>query len=284
MKLFNLIALVAVSSSAFALPVERRDLFGVSAVCVAAIKAQMDACVPSGKVTLDNLESACSTYNSLKCKAFFKTSISSITGCGGEAKEVIQSLEKSVKTTVANSLELKCAKDNNGNICPISKYVIENGNVAKDQNDQAWKDAVNATCGSKSCVEAFTDFSENIADTSGFSQAIVSGILGTVGFDTIPNSNPDLVKSTADIVKGNQCGSTGTNSTNNTNSNNGNNGTNNTNGNNGNNGTLTNVNNGSTVQNTSNQANNSNDDSSDATTIKGTLSLAVVFALFVLLL
>jgi len=204
MKFFNLITLVATSSSAFALPVEKRDLFGVSAVCVAALKAQMNACIPSEKVTTDNLESICSTYNSLKCKAFLKASISSIPGCDGEAKEVIESLERSVKTTVANSLDLKCAKDDSGNICPISKYVIENGKVPDDENDQAWKDAVNSTCQSKPCSEAFTNFSENIADVSGFSQSIVT-VLGTVGFDSIPNSNPDLVSNTAETIKENKC-------------------------------------------------------------------------------
>jgi len=149
MKLSALVTLVATSSAVFALPFEKNNIPSISSDCASAIKSKISECVTSEKITLSNLDSICSAYKSDKCQSFFNSSISSIDGCGSEESIILTAVEKYIKLKVASVLNLKCAKDEDGNICPISNYVIQNGDVPSDSTDPSWQQAVNDTCKSK---------------------------------------------------------------------------------------------------------------------------------------
>lgn len=280
MKFSALFTLVT-ASSALALPFEKRDIPGVSSDCYNALKSQFNDCLTSEKITFSNLESVCSAYKSEKCQNFFNSSISNIDSCSNEVKTVLESVEKTIKSNVSRIINLKCAKDENGNICPISNYVIANGDIPSDPNNPEWKQAVDETCKSKACSEAFINYSDStVNNDNGVSQAVAGGILNGVGVDTAPTGNVDVIKSTADTIKANSDATGSTDATGTT-------GTTGTTGATGN----TDANGNGATQGNTNQANGSNNNNtanatSDATnlTFKATFALAVVYALSTLLL
>ena len=275
MKFSTLVSLVAASSAALAFPFKKKDIPGVNVECVTAIKAQISDCITSEQITFSNLESICSAYKSEKCQTFFNSSISSIPACSGEVKDVVNSVEKSIKLHVASVIDLKCAKDENGNICPISNYVIQNGDIPSDPSDPNWQQAVQDTCKSKACSEAFinyTNTTNNNNNSNDVNQTIVNGVIGGTGIDNTPVVNPNIINNAADTIKNTQ----GDNIGNGTTSANGITGANGTTGVNG-------TTNGTTGQGTTNQANsNNNNSSSDATSLKASLTLAVVFTIYTL--
>jgi len=249
MKLSALITLVASSSVVLALPFEKNNIPNISSDCASAIKSQIGDCITSEKITLSNLDSICSAYKSDKCQNFFNSSINSIEGCSSEASIIVTAVEKYIKLKVASVLNLKCAKDENGNVCPISNYVIQNGDVPSDSTDPNWQQAVQDTCKSKTCSDAFIDYTNNTINNNGVNSEVMGAILGST--DTIPIVNTDVITDAADTIKNNGGGQ-----------------------------------NQGSGQGTSSQANDANDSnndqSSDATSLKATL--AVVLALFTLLL
>ncbi|OUM66409.1 hypothetical protein PIROE2DRAFT_59381 [Piromyces sp. E2] len=257
----------------------------------------------------NNLESICSTYKSENCQNLFKSGIGKIDACSNEVNTIIETLEKTIALSVTSVIDLKCAKDENGNICPISNYVITTGNVPEDPNDDKWKQAVSETCKSKSCSDAFINYG-NTTTNNNVNQSIVNGILNETGVGGgVPTVNTDVVQNTVDTIKNSQgdnngatgatgntgatgatgaTGSTGTTGTTGDNGNNGASGVNGATGGNGNATTGTTNGNAGNGQGNVNQGNSTNPSNatSDASTLafKGTLTMAVVYVLSTLLL
>lgn len=294
MKFTTLVTLIAASSAAFALPYEKRGLSATDLACAAAIKSEVSGCISSEKITLSNLDSVCSTYKSDKCQNFFNSnSLGTNLACGSAVKSTLETIKKAIKLHAASVIDLKCAKDENGNVCPISNYVIENGNIPSDSSDQKWQDAVNETGKSKNCSESFNNFANNYKNNADGA----SSLNDVIGGDLTPEANTDVLNDATNTINNAQSGNTGangdngangannangTNGTNGTNSPNGTNGTNGANGANSPNGTNGTGNVGS-GQGTPNQANTTNDKTSDASSVKASLALAIIFALSTLL-
>jgi len=310
MKFTTLVTILAASTSAFAFPYERRDVLSLTGDCGKVLKEQFSNCLISEKITLDNLENVCSTYKSEKCQNLIKSGIGKIDACSSQINTVIETFDKVISGKIASAIELKCAKDENGNVCPISNYVIQNGDIPQDPNDDKWKQAVEETCKSKACSEAFINYTDATTNTP-VSQTVVSGILSEAGVQT-PEVNTDVLKNTADTIKASQSdaaktgdaattgstgdaattGSTGDATTTGANDNDtttsnaattGATGANNT----ATTGASNTASNGNSVQGTANQANTSNDSNTSGAaslTFQGSLTMAIVFVLSTLLL
>jgi len=308
MKFSTIATLLAASSAALAFPFEKRDLLGLSSECGKAIKEQFGSCLTTEKITFDNLDSICNNYKSENCQKVFKNGVGKIDACSKEVNTIIDALEKVIALNVSNVIDLKCAKDENGNTCPIANYVIQNGDVPSDPNDDKWKQAVDETCKSKSCSDAFINYSD-ASNNNPVNQPVVSGILNDVGVGA-PTVNTEVVKNTADTIKANQGGDAGSSGSGSSGSDSGStgadttgatgttgdaatgttgatgaNGTTGTTGAAGANGNTTNgANNGNSTTTGNNGQGNATTSGASSFAVKGSLAMAVVYALSTLLL
>jgi len=297
MKFTTLVSLLVASSAALALPYEKRGLSALDIACAAAIKKEISGCITSEKVTLTNLESVCELYKSDKCQDFFESnSLATKLSCDSGVKDALETFKKAIKLHAASVIDLKCAKDEKGNVCPISNYVIENGDIPSDSSDQKWQDAVNETGKSKACSESFNNYADTVKNNAD-GASVVNDVIGG---DLTPSANTDVIDNAVDTIKKTQggdsasgdngadgaTGTTGTDGANTTGTDGANGATDGANTSNTPN-TTNNANNANNAngsgQNTANQANDSNNSTSDATTVKASLALAVVLALSTLL-
>ncbi|KAG4087608.1 hypothetical protein H8356DRAFT_1728791 [Neocallimastix lanati (nom. inval.)] len=111
---------------------------------------EYNACFP-GKLTVENYDKSCETFNTENCQKLINTSFDSYDVC----KDYVSALQESLGFAIAN-MNVSCAKDENGEYCPISQF------AKSSSTSELTDETINATCKSKSCrdkaLSAFTLF------------------------------------------------------------------------------------------------------------------------------
>ncbi|ORX46846.1 hypothetical protein BCR36DRAFT_356214 [Piromyces finnis] len=102
----------------------------------------------------DNIEEYCKNFNTEKCQSLYNQGLNAVPECSNISNEFKDQIK--LKFDVINyTFKLLCAKDENGNFCPISKNYIENGNTGFENS--GFDKYLNETCKSKKCINSAID-------------------------------------------------------------------------------------------------------------------------------
>jgi len=156
----QLLSLVAISSVAYSysIPLKKRSakFHDLSKPCLDVIDSYNE-CMFDSNLNQNNLDSNCKIYESQKCQNFYKTRVSGLDACKNENSNSLN-VSDFVIDTHHYSVNYYCARDEDGNICPLSKYNVENmAGLTKEQRRQKFEDALNASCRSKTCLDAYQE-------------------------------------------------------------------------------------------------------------------------------
>ena len=131
------------------------------------------------KPNLPTYENDCKELESDECKKFAENPLSLLPNCKND-QVIIEAFSSNAFKTIILGFTFICAKDEAGNACPISKYILDTGmnniNVI-DINIPEEKKIVDSSCESASCRDASynmykavlesMDDLENLSTTSG---------------------------------------------------------------------------------------------------------------------
>jgi len=133
--------------------------------CNKALDAYED-CLSTTILEDSNKDKNCEIIKSEKCQNFFKNGIKSVKGCEN-INEFKLKLENIYLKTTLYSLNMECAKDENGKYCPLSSISTQitaraknkqNQQVSDDEFKSVYTDSVMNTCSSKACINAAIEF------------------------------------------------------------------------------------------------------------------------------
>lgn len=154
MKFFNKVLVLAAATTALAVDVTLTNSLGVdTSACEKAIEATQKSCNQNPK----NMKELCEVMNDSKCNKVFKEGISSIPECKDMPLELTKMYE-AIFQQLTEAAGFSCEQDEAGNYCPLSKisqeYSEKKGKVPKDEAVKA----INESCESKKCREAFIGY------------------------------------------------------------------------------------------------------------------------------
>jgi len=128
-------------------------------------------------LNMANYDKICEQYKNPKCQDLYE-GVDNLPGCKdiGEVKNLYQKLLSSYGA----SLKLFCTKDENGNICPLSKTLLEEQETQTNIEGEVDKEAMNVlndevlknTCKSEICINSTKDYLNHVRNNNLLSDLI----------------------------------------------------------------------------------------------------------------
>jgi len=168
--------------------------------CDNALKEYNDCLAGMNEIEDQQKDTICGTFNSEKCQNFFKNGVKSVKGCEN-LEDMLLRIEEFLVEANSVSLKMQCAKDENGQYCPLSNLstqLIKDAKNKENNNDEEFKqkynEAVNNTCKSRTCIDAALEFEKGTtkleADVKQFKTEI-EGVINFIGAaQDMPMFNP----------------------------------------------------------------------------------------------
>jgi len=161
--------------------------------------------------TKENLDSACNSYNTNECQAFYSNPLETAPSCENDV--IIGTIFKSSIDIISLDLKFKCQKDENGKACPLAEVDLNNENAS----GEVISEAVKNSCKSRICRENALDILEYVNDinnkASDILQSSINQIVGAgnISEDNLNNllkdqsANVSELQSYIDILKEDTC-------------------------------------------------------------------------------
>jgi len=169
--------------------------------CDKAIEEYKTCFVGTNKIEEGQKDTVCNNFNSEKCQSLFKNGIKGVKGCEN-LEDLLYNIEEFLVEANSVSLKMQCAKDENGQYCPLSNFSTQVINQAVNKNDTVtdeetktkYTEAVNSTCKSRTCIDAALEFETGSnklkSDVEEFKKQI-EGIINFMGAaQDMPMFNP----------------------------------------------------------------------------------------------
>lgn len=172
-KLLTLLA----ATCAFSKNSKRFNLEDIAAIakCTAALADYRECEIEIGNIN-NNLDIVCNTINTEKCQNILNNGIKNVPECNSLPNQVVVPVQL-IYRIINSSASLACAKDENGNYCPLSGANIFTTNY---KTDEEIIKLLNSTCQSRSCTDKAVDTLMRIE---------TSELLADLAIQTASNSN-----------------------------------------------------------------------------------------------
>jgi len=158
MKIIKSLLTLAIVTSTYAksIPVERVNSLGKS--CESEVN-KFENCTLKNVEDIDN---TCNNFHTDRCQQFFINRIKDIEGCKNEDPTVLDVAQGFIDMTFG-IVTAVCARDENGNACPVSAIRIDlnKKKITNDEYLDKLEDAVKETCKSKQCTDIYLKYEIN---------------------------------------------------------------------------------------------------------------------------